>query len=219
MSSICECPICMDPIEGIKNCVTTECGHAFHASCLMTSVAHNGFGCPYCRTAMANVPDEDDESVYESDDEEEEEEMFSDYALLGFRLFQSNIVGDELNPDDVEEEESYEEEEDLEDEEEEHIPSSHFVTQKLLEQGYSMDDLVKSILGGCHEEYQNNDEFNRVDDELFGKMRIIISNYSPEQQVVNSVVNPVQQVLELDHSAQPKTALRPPILSRIMMHV
>lgn len=218
MSSICECPICMDPIEGIKNCVTTECGHAFHASCLMTSVAHNGFGCPYCRTAMADVPEEeDDESVYESDDDEEEEdEMFSDYALLGFRLFQSNISGEGLNPDDIEEEQDF-----LEGDEEEDVPvpSSVFITQKLIEQGFTMEKLVQSILGGCHEEYQNNDEYSRVDDDLYGKMRIIISNYSPEQQVVNHIVNPVQQVLELDHSAQPKTTLRPSILSRIMMHV
>jgi hypothetical protein len=64
-----DCPICMEQIESFtKNCVTTECGHCFHTSCLMTSVAHNGFGCPYCRTAMAKkvvreavIPSEPDE--------------------------------------------------------------------------------------------------------------------------------------------------------------
>jgi hypothetical protein len=84
-----------------------------------------------------------------------------------------------------------------------------------------MEHLVKSILGGCHEEYQNNDEYNRVDDELYGKMRIIISNFSPEQNDSN-----VQTVVEeppleniIDYSAQPKEIVRPSILSRIMMHV
>jgi hypothetical protein len=48
-----ECPICMDAIDPNKNRVTTECGHTFHCSCLMTNVSHNGFACPYCRTAMA----------------------------------------------------------------------------------------------------------------------------------------------------------------------
>jgi len=53
---VIECPICMDVIEGEKNKITTDCGHCFHANCLMTNVAHNGFGCPYCRTAMAAEP-------------------------------------------------------------------------------------------------------------------------------------------------------------------
>ena len=62
----CECPICMEELQIGKNCVTTECGHRFHTNCLMTSVAHNGFGCPYCRSVMA-------EEVIEDDDEEEVE--------------------------------------------------------------------------------------------------------------------------------------------------
>lgn len=215
MTNNCECPICLDIIDGIKNCVTTECGHAFHTSCLMTSIAHNGFGCPYCRTAMADVPEEDeedDESIEE--DEEEEEEMFSDYALLGFRMFHSNVIGEALNPDDIEEEEEFEQGED--DEAEEAVPSSDFITQKLVEQGITMEHLVKSILGGCHEEYQNHDEYNRVDDDLFGKMRIIISNFSPEQDLTPT---PTPTPLEPDYSAQPKEVVRPSILSRIMMHV
>ena len=60
---IIECPICMDQIEEGKNRITTECGHCFHASCLMTNVAHNGFGCPYCRTAMAEEVEDEEEDV------------------------------------------------------------------------------------------------------------------------------------------------------------
>ena len=212
----CECPICLDIIDGIKNCVTTECGHAFHTNCLMTSVAHNGFGCPYCRTAMAEAPEEEDED--EEEEEEEEDEMFSDYALLGFRMFHSNVIGEALNLDDLEEEDEFEAElEEVEEDENEAVPSSDFITQKLVEQGFTMEHLVKSILGGCHEEYQNHDEYNRVDDDLFGKMRIIISNYSPEQNESN--VQTVVAEPQADDSAQPKTSIRPSILSRIMMHV
>ena len=38
MSSITdtECPICYEEIENNKNCVTTECGHNFHCSCLIS---------------------------------------------------------------------------------------------------------------------------------------------------------------------------------------
>jgi hypothetical protein len=31
-----------------------------------------------------------------------------------------------------------------------------------------------------HEEYENDDSLERTDDELFGKARMIISNYTPE---------------------------------------
>ena len=47
---VVECPICMIEIDGTNNRVTTECGHAFHTKCLLSNVAFNGFGCPYCRT-------------------------------------------------------------------------------------------------------------------------------------------------------------------------
>lgn len=219
MTQNCECPICLDIIEGNKNCLTTECGHAFHTSCLMTSIAHNGFGCPYCRTAMAEVPEEEEEEEEEDDEEEEEDEMFNDYALLGFRMFHSNVIGEALNPDDLEEEDEFEADlEEAEEEDGESVPSSEFIVQKLVEQGITMEHLVKSLLGGCHEEYQNNDEYSRVDDELFGKMRIIISNFTPEQDITCS-----QEVVVLsplaDYSAQPKEVVRPSILPRIMMHV
>ena len=63
-----ECPICMECILDTKNKVTTECGHCFHTNCLMTSVAHNGFGCPYCRTAMAEAVDDDDDDGFDDSD-------------------------------------------------------------------------------------------------------------------------------------------------------
>lgn len=49
--SHCDCSICMSEI-GDKNRVVTDCGHMFHASCLMQHVSHNGYGCPYCRNNM-----------------------------------------------------------------------------------------------------------------------------------------------------------------------
>jgi len=56
MSESIDCPICMDSIKTTSNnCVTTECGHRFHTKCLLQSVAHNGFGCPCCRTGMVEA--------------------------------------------------------------------------------------------------------------------------------------------------------------------
>jgi len=203
-----DCPICMDTIEMNKNCVTTECGHCFHASCLMANVAHNGFGCPYCRTAMAEEPEEEEEeeiSEWGSDDEsEDQDEMFNDFTLRGFRFFMNNLNNEEHNADDVEREADMEEETQ---EQTDNVvkPSAAFITQKLVEQGVTMESLIKAMLIN-HDEYDaEEEEYMRIDDDLFGKLRIIISNYRPEPEAV--APEPVEETIpatELDDSAQPK---------------
>ena len=174
-----ECPICMDQIDGEKNKVTTECGHCFHTACLMKHVAHNGFGCPYCRDVMAEEP-ADDNSDEEYDDftvdEEDEEPDYTDNVLRGSRWLFQRAEGEELD----------DEEDTVLDEEEERVEIEprapvDYIVEKLVERGVSMADLVKAILIRDHDEYQFHDEFERVDDELFGKFRVIISNYQPQQ--------------------------------------
>jgi hypothetical protein len=66
-----ECPICLEEIVGLKNRVTTECGHTFHCRCLLTNAAHNGFGCPFCRAELADEVEDsdDDEDEYDSDED------------------------------------------------------------------------------------------------------------------------------------------------------
>ena len=180
-----ECPICMDDIESNKNCVTTECGHTFHANCLMTSVAHNGFGCPYCRTAMADVPeDEDDEDDDEGEYDEEDDEISED-TLRGFRFFMNNLTGEAHDEQDVEEEEVYLEYEANAEpvEPDVPVPTARFIAEKLTQQGVTMEEMVKILLLQ-HDEYQAQGEYlERVDSEMFGKLRIIISNFTPEQNV------------------------------------
>ena len=52
-----ECPICLCSIKNKKtDFVATNCGHCFHASCLMRHVDMNGFSCPYCRNNMVGAP-------------------------------------------------------------------------------------------------------------------------------------------------------------------
>lgn len=183
MSHTCvnnDCPICFDAIEASKNCVTTECGHTFHANCLMTSIAHNGFGCPYCRTAMAEVPEEEDDE--DSEGEYDDEEVVDDDALRGFRFFMNNLAGEEHDEQDIEEEEVYiQYEENVEPEEAEvPVPTASFIADKLTQQGVTMEDLVKILLLS-HEEYDaQSEQLERLDNEMFGKLRIIISNFQPE---------------------------------------
>ena len=185
MSAQIDCPICMDCIEFTKNCVTTECGHSFHASCLMTSVAHNGFGCPYCRTAMAEQPS-DDESTIETDDSFEEE-AFDEYALRGFRFFFNNLNGDNHDAEDIEEEDADEELQNSGDDTDEppvYVPTTDFVAEKLREQGITFENLVDMLCNLEHEEYNGDENAERFYDDIFGRIRIIVSNYQPEQQPV-----------------------------------
>jgi hypothetical protein len=192
-----ECPICMDVIDINKNSVTTECGHCFHSNCLMTSVAHNGFACPYCRTSMAVVPDKkevDDEENW-SITSEENEEMFLDYTLRGLRFFFNNINGDEHDEDDIEDED--EDEEVLD---EEIKPSCELIAQKFIEQGVTMEYLIKALLS-FHPEYENDDMYSRACGEIYGKVRVIISNYTPpepEQATQQPVVVADEEVVVAD---------------------
>jgi hypothetical protein len=204
----------------------------------MQSVAHNGFGCPYCRTAMAEVPDEE-ETLYSDEDgyedyEDEDEEMFDDDALRGFRFFWNILNGEEHDVDDEDDEEVFIEESELDlnafrnhpatninrtSRNATNMPSSTFVVQKLQEQGVTFEQLVLASLIN-HSEYPDHSE-----DDLFiyGKIRRIISNYRPEQIAVpvpepEPVVASPAPVQEVDFAAQPKT-VQVRSIQRINIHV
>ena len=183
MSAVIECPICMDPIETQRNCVTTECGHCFHTNCLMTSVAHNGFGCPYCRTKMAEEV-ADEESDYDDEEEEEIYEQYDDYALRGLRFFNNNINGEEHDQEDLDEEETEDEEEEAaaeggEAEDDATPPPVSYVVQKLVEQGVTMEDLLKAVLCSVNNYERDYEDFERVENEIFGRVTTILNNYTP----------------------------------------
>jgi hypothetical protein len=95
-----------------------------------------------------------------------------------------------------------------EDQEEEPIvkPTPAFIAQKLMEQGVTMEQLVKAMLKD-HDEYEREEEeCLRADDDLFGRLRIIISNYEePAQEIVQPQLEP-----KIEH---------PPPRRPIMMHV
>ena len=202
-----ECPICLDAIDftTVSNRVPTECGQTFHCNCLMQNCAHNGFGCPNCRTAMATTPEEEESEFDDEEEEEEEEERFSDYALQGFRFFFNNLFNEEHNEEDI-----------LEDVEEPEAPkpTAAFVTERLVAQGITMESLVKILLLD-HDEYDaEEEEFDRMSDDVWGKMRIIISNYQPEQAQA-PVEAPTLVEATTPQPAEPKT--QTPIRRREMM--
>ncbi len=92
LDSLIECPICMDNIDSKANTVITECGHSFHCSCLMKNTVHNGFGCPYCRTTMAEEPEFSEEDDDEDDfDDENDDEVTPPIEHIIERLKEQNV--------------------------------------------------------------------------------------------------------------------------------
>lgn len=190
---IIECPICYDEIDVLKNCVTTECGHQFHCSCLMKNSATNGFSCPMCRSVMAEEledSDNEDEDGYSLEDDLEEIE---DNALTSFRMFHQQLAGEEVEEEPLVDEDNLEGEESLEEEEPIVKPTAAVIAVRLASQGYTMEDLVKCLLIE-HEEYEvDSDENDRCADRMFGKFRQIISNYPREQAEAQQAQSQIHQ--------------------------
>jgi hypothetical protein len=173
-SSPQECPICMDDIDLKNNCIVTECGHIFHCSCLMKNAATNGFGCPMCRSVMAEqlADDDSDEYTSEYDEYEYEEDMFDDNALTSFRMFQQQLEGEEVEEEEVEEVDANA----VDDEYEPIIvmPNSETIATKLIARGFTMEDAVKVLLLE-HGEYSDfEDVYNRRAQEIYGEIRRMI---------------------------------------------
>jgi hypothetical protein len=190
----------MDDIQAVNiNCITTECGHQFHASCLLKNAAHNGFACPYCRSTLAEEPEEEEDDDDElSQISEEENELYDDHALRGMRwLFQ------QANSEPLDEEEDEDEEDQEAVEEQVPAPTAAYLTQKLAAQGITMEDLVKCMLYMNHEEYEEYESYEVKENEMFGKFRILISNFRPEEVVPS---HPPANSVDVD--AQPKARSR-----------
>lgn len=165
-----ECPICFELIDKV-NSLTTECGHTFHTSCLMKNVAHNGFGCPYCRKAMAEIvqdtemPELISENIFETgwgteepgwDSEEPNqwtvEPVWESEAWISEPLAENRETRLRVKPT-VEE-----------------------ITQKLADQGITMRHFVQAFLKDHGAYDEEEPDFMRVDDELYEIIEEIIEN-------------------------------------------
>lgn len=170
------CPICMDDlIPNTKNFTNTECGHCFHASCLMTNIRHNGFGCPYCREEMVEEHNEfqDDQSEI-SYITQDPVELYDDTALTTMRMLFQQVEGEEVEEPQVEEETLLEEQE-----EEEPIPPLDMIIRKLIGNRVTYEDLVKHVLLE-HEEFKFNEDFETSSDKIFSTVRILVSNFGQQ---------------------------------------
>jgi len=105
----------------------------------MQNITHNGFGCPYCRTAMVEEDDNSTETTevdVDDDDTIIQSEPYSNSALHGMRMLFRDDNGDE-DDDDVDTVYTDEDEEDQ--------PMNISVVIDKFREKYQYEDLVKMI--------------------------------------------------------------------------
>lgn len=178
-----ECPICIDEIVENINCVITECGHSFHTKCLLTNVSRNGFGCPYCRNELAVNPRDNmkiiiSESSSDDDyDDYDESERITSQAFYSMRnMF---LIAEGLPSEESEENE--ENENNTSHDYDERLlpdkPSISFISQMLISNGVTMEDMVKCVINEAfHPEY-NREDYGNESMVVYGKIRRIITRH------------------------------------------
>lgn len=185
-----ECPICMDEIVENINCVITECGHGFHTNCLLTNVSRNGFGCPYCRNELAVNPRNNmkiinsESSSYDDyddyDDYNESERITSQafYSMRNMFLIAEGLPSEESEENDENENNtSHDDDEQLPIELPPDKPSITFISQMLISNGVTMEDMVKCVIDETfHPEYDSED-YGNESIVVYGKIRRIITRH------------------------------------------
>ena len=164
VSTMMECPICMDEINPTRNCIVTDCNHTFHASCMLKSIVFGNFDCPCCRFELAESPVEDDDDDEEYNEEEDEYELY-----VGFRALFVRAEGNEYVEEDEEDEQDIELD----------IPLNYFVN-KLRSLNYTYEDLVKIIA----DEVCNKDEIQDRSFDLLEKVHELAENYQAGDEVL-----------------------------------
>lgn len=173
-----ECSICLDEIESGKNKLVTECGHMFHTSCLLKNASINGFGCPMCRTVLA----EEEVEEAEEDDAEEDEELYTEHSLRGMRWLFQQARGEDIEEED---EDMDEYDDDSDDDSVYNVPTIDEVMQRLQIHSVTMVDVVKALISS---NYGGYDDHDMATDEMFALLdRIVVDNEQPTQEQLDAI--------------------------------
>jgi hypothetical protein len=116
--------------------------------------------------------DDSDDSSSESD------ELYDDYSLRGLRLFTNMIEGEENEQEDIEAEYvlSFENDYERPDDTTLKVPTTEYITEKLLEQGVTMYQLVHTLMID-HEEYEKMENVHKTYNDLSEKVRELIDEF------------------------------------------
>jgi hypothetical protein len=103
-------------------------------------------------------------------------------------MFHQRLSGEEVEEDEDDDSEDSDSDGDEEDPPVAR-PSSAYITKKLTDQGVSMEDLVKIMMGdhGEYDDFQDSPQICRLEGEIFGKFRIIISNFKIGDELPQAV--------------------------------
>lgn len=210
-----DCPICMEQIlcTDFKNIVSTECGHIFHTKCLMMNTAHNGYGCPCCRTTMAEKEESDTESDTESDESDDSnrwtlfDENDEDYTLRGLRFMINRV---ENEPEVLLEDDHDNEDENL-------IntvspPSVEYVMKNMNNYGITIKMLVTNLIIGL-DWFKNNSQITgdieNTDALLTEAVENLLTNYlKTGDYITESTNNCNDEIINLNSSPDSKSIRR-----------
>jgi hypothetical protein len=167
-----ECPICFDDIDTNKNCVITECGHKFHASCLLRSVAFGNFDCPCCRFELAEGPEEESDDGFDEEDDDDYE--INDETMQSMRWLFQRAEGEELEEEELDD-----------DEEEDQVPEVplNYVVDNLQTMNYTFEDMIKIILN----DFLDNEQDERSA-SILETVDSLIGRYEEDMPVAESAV-------------------------------
>ena len=177
------CPICFDDVEMTKNCIITECGHKFHASCLLRSVVHNNLDCPCCRFELVESPQEEDDEDYDENEEDDDEE--ETMIFYGFRALFQRAEGEEVEPEFDDDDED-----DDENDEERDVPLNYIVDE-FTNRNYNYNDLVNILLTDFlfrDHDQRSTDILTALDDLIDGYVE---NNNNVEAPIVQITTNNV----------------------------
>jgi len=142
-----ECCICFELINKNKNNCITECGHMFCLKCLATTMYHDTWNCPYCRTSLIDV-----DPVAEVSDDEDDEEY--EFELVDEHGDASDLEEGEVRevrhprrrrgPDDDATEADDDDNTTISEDDDHYSKpcSVEEIARRLVENGYTMEDLV-----------------------------------------------------------------------------
>ena len=190
-----ECPICISEIDKTNNFMISECGHKFHASCLIRHIANQGdkgSNCPICRFIFIEPTQKSSESLLRNDEyfsveninlNNEDDNLLNDNnnILRGFRFFFNNIYG--INHD---EDDNFLEEMANELAQRNHgflheiLPSADLITKELIDQDITFEKFVE-----VHALFHQEEELS------FETQEIYTQNY---YELVNKIQNIIFQI-------------------------
>lgn len=191
-----ECCICFELINKNKNNCITECGHMFCLKCLATTMYHDTWNCPYCRTSLIDVDpvaevsdDEDEEYEFEVVDEDDDEPSVLEEGEVREERQNRRRRGpdDDVTETDDDDDDNTTISEDVD-------PYSkpctvEEIARRLVENGYTMEDLISLYFCRSKENPENTSpDVLDMMDELDTKISNIV-NEADKENYERSMLN------------------------------